>query len=65
MAGKKGTNTRWGYRLRNGEKIAGTKAGKKRTRLPYGHHLRTHDGPYHKSTTRRRGTNLSDLTGHN
>jgi hypothetical protein len=65
MAGKKGTNQRWGYRLRNGEKITGTKAGKKRTRLPYGHHLRTHDGPNHKSTTRRRNTNLSDITGHN
>ena len=52
MAGKKGSNQRWGYRLRNGEKIAGTKAGKKRTRLPYGHPLRTHDGPKHRSTRR-------------
>ena len=54
MAGKKGTNQRWGYRLRNGEKITGTKAGKKRTRLPYGHPLRTHDGPAHRSTRQHR-----------
>jgi hypothetical protein len=27
----------------NQETVAGTKAGKKRTRLPFGHELRTHD----------------------
>jgi len=45
MAGKKGSNQRWGYRFRNGEKVPGTKAGKKRTRLPYGDPRRTHDLP--------------------
>lgn len=54
MAGKKGSNVRWGYRMRNGEKVPGTKAGKKRTRLPYAHPLRTHDGPNHQSAQRRR-----------
>lgn len=53
MAGKKGTTKRWEYRLRNGEKVPGTKAGKKRSRLPYGHQLRTHDGPRFRSARRR------------
>lgn len=53
MGGKKGSSVRWGYRFRNGEKVLGTKAGKKRTRLPYGHQLRTHDGPRFRSARRR------------
>jgi len=57
MGGKKGSNVRWGYRMRNGEKITGTKAGKKRTRLPYAHPLRTHDGPSHRSRQRKQTDN--------
>jgi hypothetical protein len=47
--GKKGTTNRGGSRTRvnpltgKEETVAGTKAGKKRTRLPAGDPLRTHD----------------------
>lgn len=34
---------RYNYLTGQDETIPGTKAGKKRTRLPYGHPLRTHD----------------------
>jgi hypothetical protein len=46
---KKSTSNRQGSRIRlnplTGEKesVPGTKAGKKRTKLPFGHPLRTHD----------------------
>jgi len=46
---KKGTGTRAGSRTRQNpltgeiETVTGTKAGKKKTRLPFGHPLRTHD----------------------
>lgn len=46
---KKGSSVRTGYRIRKNpltgevEQVAGTRAGKKRNRLPYGHPLRTHD----------------------
>jgi hypothetical protein len=48
---KKGSSTRGGSRTitnpKTGEtiSISGTKAGKKRIRLPFGHPLRTHDLP--------------------
>jgi hypothetical protein len=35
------------------EVIPGTKAGKKRTRLPYGHPLRTHDLHMQGKTTKK------------
>lgn len=34
---------RFNYLTGQSETVPGTKAGKKRTRLPYGHPLRTHD----------------------
>ncbi|NBS92140.1 MAG: hypothetical protein EBT27_00055 [Betaproteobacteria bacterium] len=34
---------RWNYIEKKMEVVPGTKAGKKRTRLPVGHPLRTHD----------------------
>lgn len=46
---KKGSSARTGYRIRKNpltgevEQVAGTRSGKKRNRLPYGHPLRTHD----------------------
>jgi hypothetical protein len=46
---KKGTSGRAGSRTRQNpltgeiETVSGAKAGKKRTRLPVGHPLRTHD----------------------
>ena len=46
---KKGSSNRQGSRTRLNplsgdlETVSGTKAGKKRTRLPFGHPLRTHD----------------------
>lgn len=49
--GKKGTGQRTGQRTRTNpltgqiEKVNGTKAGKKRTFLPWGDPLRTHDLP--------------------
>lgn len=49
MGGKKGSSNRSGQRTRinpitgQQETVTGTKAGKKRTHLPYGHQLRTHD----------------------
>ena len=51
MAGKKGSSQRKGERTRinpltgDTETVTGTKAGKKRTRLPWGHPLRSHDRP--------------------
>jgi hypothetical protein len=47
--GKKGSSNRKGFRTRlnpltgETEQVPGTKAGKKRTYLPAGHPLRTHD----------------------
>ena len=35
--------TRFNYLTQQYETVPGTKAGKKRNRLPYGHPLRTHD----------------------
>jgi hypothetical protein len=35
--------TRYNYITGETETVAGTKAGKKRSRLPFGHPLRTHD----------------------
>jgi hypothetical protein len=35
--------TRWNYIDKVMETVPGTKAGKRRTRLPFGHPLRTHD----------------------
>jgi len=49
MGSKKGSSNRKGERTRinpitgQQETVTGTKAGKKRTHLPYGHPLRTHD----------------------
>lgn len=42
--------TRFNYITKQMETVSGTKAGKKRTRLPIGHPLRTHDlhGPVGK-----------------
>lgn len=46
---KKGSSDRAGYRIRKNpltgevEQVPGTRAGRKRTRLPFGHPLRTHD----------------------
>jgi len=34
---------RFNYLTKEYETVPGTKAGKRRTRLPYGHPLRTHD----------------------
>ncbi len=56
MGGKKGSKTRSGVRTRINpitkevETVTGTKAGKRRLRLPMGHPLRTHDlrGPIGK-----------------
>lgn len=44
--------TRFNYLEQKFETVPGTKAGRKRTRLPYGHPLRTHDlvGQYKKQT---------------
>lgn len=56
MAGKKGSSQRKGERTRinpltgDTETVTGTKAGKKRTRLPWGHPLRTHDRPARRRT---------------
>jgi len=56
MAGKKGSSQRKGERTRinpltgQPETITGTKAGKKRTRLPWGHPLRSHDRPTRRRT---------------
>lgn len=53
--GKKGSGARSNQRTRvnplTGERetVTGTKAGKKRQTLPYGHPLRTHDKARHKS----------------
>jgi len=53
--GKKGSGVRGNERTRinpqTGEKetVTGTKAGKKRQLLPYGHPLRTHDKARHGS----------------
>ena len=46
---KKGSSDRAGYRIRKNpltgevEQVPGTRAGRKRNRLPFGHPLRTHD----------------------
>lgn len=51
MGKKKGSSNRKGERTRinpltgQTETVTGTKAGKKRTRLPWGHPLRSHDRP--------------------
>jgi hypothetical protein len=39
-----GSRTRVNPRTGQVEQVPGTKAGKKRQYLPYGHELRTHDG---------------------
>ena len=46
---------RWNYIEQKMEIVPGTKAGKKRTRLPLGHPLRTHDlhGPVGKKKPRK------------
>lgn len=52
--GKKGSGARSNERTRinprtgEQEKVTGTKAGKKRQYLPYGHPLRTHDKARHE-----------------
>lgn len=59
MAGKKGSSNRAGQRTRinpltgQQETVTGTKAGKKRTRLPWGHPLRSHDRPARRPLTER------------
>lgn len=46
---KKGSSANAGYRIRKNpstgatEQVPGTRAGRNRTRLPFGHPLRTHD----------------------
>ena len=48
--------TRFNYITQETETVAGTKAGKKRMRLPIGHPLRTHDlhGPVGKKKPSRK-----------
>jgi hypothetical protein len=43
VSGRSGTRTRLNPLTGEVETVPGTKAGKKRTRLPEGHPLRTHD----------------------
>ena len=66
MAGKKGSSNRKGERTRinpitgQAETVTGTKAGKKRTHLPYGHQLRTHDLSRTERERRRQARQATD-----
>jgi|GEM_PF-1624868 len=53
---------RWNYVDKVMETVPGTKAGKRRTRLPFGHPLRTHDlhGPVGGKKKQRRSHDQDD-----
>lgn len=51
---------RFNYLTGENETVPGTKAGKKRTRLPFGHPLRTHDLPRVRKNNEEKGRGKTD-----